>query len=165
MLHLWTARLLTATAVSLLVAVCHGIDADQPAVQIETVLIKGATFTMGTPLQAEDEQYHAEEAPLTVTVCDFRIGKYPITAEEMCAFLNSPEAKQHDRETLYNHMDMGEYTYSAIALSDDGRYVPRKDAAAAPANQVTWKGAVLFCKWLSAETGREYRLPTEAEWE
>jgi formylglycine-generating enzyme required for sulfatase activity len=30
---------------------------------------------------------------------------------------------------------------------------------------VTWYDALEYCKWLSAKTGRTYRLPTEAEWE
>ncbi|MGK7892307.1 MAG: formylglycine-generating enzyme family protein, partial [Xenococcus sp. (in: cyanobacteria)] len=34
-----------------------------------------------------------------------------------------------------------------------------------PVEQVTWDEAVDFCKKLSRQTGREYRLPTEAEWE
>lgn len=30
---------------------------------------------------------------------------------------------------------------------------------------LSFKGAEEFCKWLSAKTGRTYRLPTEIEWE
>jgi formylglycine-generating enzyme required for sulfatase activity len=34
-----------------------------------------------------------------------------------------------------------------------------------PAISMTQHAARTFCKWLSAKTGRYYRLPTEAEWE
>jgi formylglycine-generating enzyme required for sulfatase activity len=142
-----------------------GATSEDAPLQMEMVSIKGAEFTMGTPIKKGQPEYHDDETPLTVTVTDFRIGEYPVTAEQMCAFLNSPEAKQHGPETLYNHKDIGEFRYSTIARTDDGRYVPREGAAKAPANQVTWKGAVLFCAWLSDKTKRKYRLPSEAEWE
>jgi formylglycine-generating enzyme required for sulfatase activity len=33
-----------------------------------------------------------------------------------------------------------------------------------PAMSVTQASAIAFCQWLSAKTGRTYRLPTDAEW-
>ena len=34
-----------------------------------------------------------------------------------------------------------------------------------PRSDVSWDGAVAYVQWLSSETGAQYRLPSEAEWE
>ena len=164
-------RMSSAIATYLVFATCAAGLSDEPPVEMETVLIKGATFTLGTPItQKRHPEYHVNEKPLKMTVKDFRIGKYPVTAEQMCAFLNSPEARRYKQDELYHHKDMiavgsGEVLkYSTVTFSD-GKFLPRPGAAQAPANLVTWKGSVLFCKWLSENTGKQFRLPTEAEWE
>jgi len=42
---------------------------------------------------------------------------------------------------------------------------PNFDDAKMPVVAVSWHEAVAYCEWLSAVSGKQYRLPTEAEWE
>ena len=42
---------------------------------------------------------------------------------------------------------------------------PHFNDPAHPVTAVSWFDALAYCDWLRAETGRPFRLPTEAEWE
>lgn len=120
---------------------------------------------MGTPISDKtNEEYHDDESPIEVTVKDFFIAKTPVTAKQFCKFLNGTKRKKGEVNEIYLMEKIGPFTYSPI-IRRYGRYVPVKGADDAPVNQVTWKGAMLYCQWLSERTGDKYRLPTEAEWE
>ncbi len=81
------------------------------------------------------------------------------------------EAKRYDSESPQHQVTvpaffMGRYPvtqvqYQAIVGSNPSNF----KRANCPVEQVNWNEAVEFCKRLSQKTGRNYRLPSEAEWE
>lgn len=99
----------------------------------------------------------ATEGPVrNVTITQgFLIGKYKVTAEQYCQFLNSIE-----RPIVFVDINR----FSNIEKRDGG-YYPKKGKERFPANSVHWRGAAKYCEWLSIKTGKKVRLPTEAEWE
>ncbi len=116
----------------------------EPLIQdvgIEMVQIPAGTFLMGSP---EDELDRSErESPQhEVNVATFFMGKYPVTQAQWRAVTELPQVEREIQ-------------------ADPSRFKGDKR----PVEQVSWYDAVEFCARLSAHTGREYRLPAEAEWE
>nr|NQU90486.1 formylglycine-generating enzyme family protein [Bacteroidota bacterium] len=104
----------------------------------EMVFVKGGTFTMGCT--SEQSDCGDEEKPVhQVTVSDFYIGKYEVTQKQW-------------REV------MG----ASAALSNPSYF---KNCDDCPVEQVSWNDVQEFIKKLNQLTGKNYRLPTEAEWE
>ncbi|HQL70329.1 MAG TPA: SUMF1/EgtB/PvdO family nonheme iron enzyme, partial [Bacteroidales bacterium] len=106
-------------------------------VPIEMVLIKGGTFTLGSP--ADEADRGSNEAQHQITLNDFFIGKYEVTFEQYDSFCAATGRKK----------------------SNDQGWGRGKR----PVINVTWNDAAAYCQWLSEQTGKNYRLPTEAEWE
>lgn len=105
----------------------------------ETVLIPAGPFLMGST--AEDQNASDAEKPQhTLELEAYRIGRTPITNAQYQAFVEATD-----------YHPPGHWT-------DDP--VPHH-----PVVNVSWHDAQAYCRWLSDQTGRDYRLPTEAEWE
>ncbi len=117
-------------------------------VGLEMISIPGGTFMMGSPKE-ELERYDDEDPQHEVTVSSFYMGRYPITQAQWKAVA---ELEPIERE-LDPDPSSFEENYEGI------------DRWKRPVEQVSWEDAQEFCDRLSKKTGREYRLPTEAEWE
>lgn len=77
----------------------------------------------------------------------------------------SDEHPQHEvtiKEFYMSKYPVTQEQYRAI-MGENPSYF--KDGDQLPVEQVSWDDAREFCQKLSEQTGKEYRLPTEAEWE
>ena len=109
-------------------------------VTLDMVSIPGGSFMMGSP---QREGTDAEKPQHEVVVQPFFMGKYPVTQKQWRAIASLPKV---------NHV-----------LNPDPSYFKGDDL---PVEIVSWEDAVEFCARLSKQKGgKEYRLPTEAEWE
>ncbi len=101
--------------------------------------IPAGSFRMGSA--ENDKQADQDEKPQhEVTISHaFFLGRYPVTFAEFDRFCDAADRSRPD---------------------DQGWGRGNR-----PVIDVSWEDAVAYCAWLSEQTGRHYRLPTEAEWE
>jgi len=130
----------------------------------EMMPIKGGTYSMGSS-PSDENRGKNELLSRKVNVSDFWMGKYELTWDEYELWMINLD--KDNRE--YNKLDPTE----ADALSDavTKPTAPYTDMtfgmgkSGHPAICMTQLSAKMYCMWLSARTGKFYRLPTEAEWE
>ena len=106
----------------------------------ETVAVPAGPFVMGSSDASPEWRQH------TVELDAFHMGKYPVTNEQYAAFV---------REHRDNRPRQSGWFFTT----------PPAGQLDHPVTGITWHDAAAYCEWLSAQTGRHYRLPTEAEWE
>jgi formylglycine-generating enzyme len=124
----------------------------------DMVVIPSGSFVMGSP---DTEAGRADdEGPVhQVNVASFALGKSQITRGQFAAFV---------KQTKY-------LTDDQCWTLEDGKYEPRKERDwrtpaylqndKHPVVCMNWSDAQAYAAWLSRKTGKQYRLPSEAEWE
>ena len=121
----------------------------------ELVVVPAGRFTMGSPT-SEEGRVDVEGRQHRVEISrPFAVGKYEITRAEFAHFT---EATGHDTGNSCSNW-WGER--SGRNWQNPG--YPQMDRD--PVTCVNWNDAQAYVDWLSRETGKEYRLLTEAEWE
>ncbi|MEO0967715.1 MAG: SAV_2336 N-terminal domain-related protein [Cyanobacteria bacterium J06639_18] len=108
-------------------------------IALEMVYVPNGKFMMGSP---EGEGLNSEKPQHQVTIQSFFMSKYQVTQAQWKAVANLPQVKRK--------------------LQPEPSNFKGNDR---PVESISWYDAVEFCTRLSNHTGREYRLPSEAEWE
>jgi formylglycine-generating enzyme required for sulfatase activity len=147
------------------------------SLEMEFVLIPAGEFLMGSPESAESlaeefanlkaEHFEDEYPPHKVTISrPFYLGSHEVTVGQFRQFV---EAEGYTTEPERDGKGGSGWNEIENQFEADPKYNWRNTGFEQtddhPVMHVTWNDAVAFCEWLTRRERREYRLPTEAEWE
>jgi formylglycine-generating enzyme required for sulfatase activity len=118
-------------------------DDGQP-IEPEMILIAAGEFTMGSDPSLDQDTVDDERPQHVLYLPDYYLAKTPVTNAQYAAFVQAT-----DHRPLY-HWDGGE---------------PPRGTEDHPVVNVSWYDAIAYSNWLADVTGKQYRLPSEAEWE
>ena len=132
----------------------------QPNWVPELIKIPAGPFLMGSsdadPLADSDEKpQHRPDLP------DYWIGKTPVTNAQFRPFIEGDgyRNKRYWTEAGWKWREEGKI------LRPDYWDNAKWNSDLFPVVGISWFEAVAYCRWLSAQTGQAFRLPSEAEWE
>ena len=121
------------------------------------VVVPPGSYMMGTPVS--ERKRGRDEGPRHIVTIEYplAVGVYEITRGEYRSFA---ESTGHPATTICWRWD-GEWSRYSGNWSNPGYRQTDRD----PVVCVSWEDAMEYVRWLSRETGEDYRLLSEAEWE
>ncbi len=141
----------------------EGLDVSGP----EMVVIPAGTFMMGSPEDEADRM--SNEGPRHRVTFDrgFALARTEITVGDFRLFVDDTgyrtEAEEAGASRVYDLNSGRMDRQSGINWRHD--YAGEEASDDLPVLHVSWNDAAAYTEWLSEQTGRTYRLPSEAEFE
>lgn len=143
--------LVVAAAVVAVFALRGGKHPGEP----EMVFVEGGTFIMGCTSEQGGDCDYDESPNHSVTLSDFYISKYEITQAQWAAIMKTSIRQQRDKAL----------PFSQEKYNPDTTFLICGEGPNYPMYYVSWDEVQEFITRLNRLTGKQYRLPTEAEWE
>ncbi|MGR8980186.1 MAG: tetratricopeptide repeat protein [Gammaproteobacteria bacterium] len=122
----------------------------------EMVPIPTGTFRMGS--SEKDQNGFADERPLhKVSIGRFHLGKYEVTRQQFSQFIkDTGYASASNCFTFQSMENRNDINWKNPGFNQDNSH---------PVVCVSSDDAEAYLRWLNKKTGKNFRLPTEAEWE
>ncbi len=136
-------------------------------VKFEMVPLPGGTFTMGSP-PGEAHRSEDEGPQHEVTLPPFWMGSTEVAWDEYDLFAFSLDIKRKKQQGVDSAAQPQSETAADAVTRPTPPYADETFGLGRERQSVlcvTHHAAMEYCRWLSAKTGKTYRLPTEAEWE
>jgi len=134
-------------------------------VEFNMIAIRGGTFHLGSPITEPGRRDN--EGPLRkVELCPFWMGKHEVMWDEFHTYMREAKwdlIKRPETESPDPRQRKADAVTKPTASYLEETYT--FGSSRYPAFNISHHAAMKYCEWLSAKTGRMYRLPTEAEWE
>jgi formylglycine-generating enzyme required for sulfatase activity len=129
------------------------------SINMKLVRIPPGKFKMGSPKDEKDRDKEEDQHPVEITK-EFWLGVYEVTQKQFKDVMGY-------NPSYFSRVGEGkpDVTYNYTKPGGGKDNVPA-DTSVFPVENVSWEEADEFCKKLTAKTsesGRKYRLPTEAE--
>ena len=133
----------------------------------ELVVIPVGTFQMGTPDGEADRKSNEGPRHSVDLRRGFALSRAETTVAQFRAFVNAtgyaPTSRQTGRSTIYDESSGSMVEQAGVNWQDD--HAGKRADGNLPVVHVSWTDARAYADWLARETGKGYRLPSEAEFE
>ena len=128
-------------------------DSQIKAIEPIMVTIPAGSFEMGYAQHESAKPVHKVNVP------QFSMGQYEVTVTEFRRFIEAtnypaPTECRHELDGWFKLWTKGNWEVNNLTTNEFQ-----------PVVCIDWNAATAYTQWLAEETGKPYRLPTEAEWE